>query len=424
LERFVLLGIVINRHSWILNQGKNMRAFISLLVVLLFNSSAFATNLVSKADYSVASKVVIDSKHIQEHRNILIYTPPNVNKNQQYQVIYLFDAEHLFTSTIGIVESLMASRKIPPSIVVGVETTIRVRDYLPPINDEPQSRQQTWINKKFPQFGGIDNFTQFLTSELFPYIEQHYPVLPNRTMIGYSNAGVYGLHTLVNTPKAFTNYLLISPAAWWGNDEIDQNIIKFNTNNKDFGGNLFLSVAGEGGGMYSNALRIASQLEAVAPQFLNWHFKHFENDTHQSTVYPSIYQGLQYLFDDINFKVSAELAIYGSISDVQRYYSSLSKRYKYSVLIPEIVFSDLTDAQFLNKRDSQAIETLKLFVDTYPHSSFAYTSLASGYMSTKQFSLAKTNFESAIKMVEQKGQSDPSVIDYLQDMVAAAQAKM
>jgi hypothetical protein len=401
-----------------------MRAFVSVLMVLLCSKLAFATDVVSKDDYSVASKVVIDSNHLKEKRNILIYTPPNFHENQQYQVIYLFDAEHLFTSTIGVVESLMTARKIPPSIVIGVETTIRVRDYLPPIYGEPKNKHQSWISKKFPQFGGTETFTKFLESELFPYVEQHYPVLPNRTMIGYSNAGVYGLHTLVNSPKTFTNYLLISPAPWWGNDEIDQNLIKFSTDNKDFSGNLFLSVAGEGGGMYSNALRIASQLEAVAPHSLNWNFKHFENDTHESTVYPSIYQGLQHLYEDLNFKVSDELATYGSISDVQHYYSILSSRYKYSVLIPEIVFSDLADAQFLNQRDSQAIDTLRLFVDTYPNSSFAYTSLGSGYLRTKQFALAKANFETAIKMVEQKGESDPSVIDYLHDMVAAAQGNI
>ncbi|MDP5191726.1 alpha/beta hydrolase-fold protein, partial [Rheinheimera baltica] len=80
-----------------------MRPFISLLMVLLFNKLAFATDVVSKEDYSLASKVVIDSNQLKEKRNILIYTPPNFDKNQTYQVIYLFDAEHLFTSTIGIV---------------------------------------------------------------------------------------------------------------------------------------------------------------------------------------------------------------------------------------------------------------------------------------------------------------------------------
>lgn len=398
-----------------------MKRVISILIVLLYHKFTFATDVVSKEDYSVASKVVIESSHLKERRNILIYTPPNFDKNQKYQVIYLFDAEHLFTSTIGVVDALMTTRKIPPSIVVGVETTIRVRDYLPPINGEPKSKHQTWINKKFPQFGGTDNFTTFLRSELFPYIENNYPVLPNRTMIGYSNAGVYGLHTLVNSPKIFTNYLLISPAAWWGTDEIDQNLIQFSANNKGYAGNLFLSVAGEGRGMYSNALRIASKLEAVAPEFLHWNFSHFEKETHQSTIYPSLYQGLQYLFEDINFKVSDELAMYGSISDVQNYYSTLSSRYKYQMLIPEIVFSDLADAQFLNQRSSQAIDTLKLFVGTYPNSSFAYSNLGSGYMRVKQFALAKANFEAAIRVVQKKGGSDPSVIDYLHDMVAAAQ---
>lgn len=401
-----------------------MKLLIGLLTALFFSTSTLATNVVSKDDYVVASKVVIESKHLKENRNILIYTPTNFDKNQKYQVIYLFDADYLFTSAIGVVDSLMTARKIPPSIVIGIETTVRVRDYLPPINGEPKSKGQTWISQKFPKFGGTEAFTAFLESELFPYIEHNYPVLPSRTMIGYSNSGVFGLHTLVNSPKTFTNYLLISPAAWWGNDEIDQNLTKFSADNKNFGGNLFLTVAGEGAGMYSNALRVASRLEEVAPPGLNWHFKHLENETHQSTIYPSLYQGLQYLYEDIQFNVSDELAAYGSVTDIQKYYSTLSGRYNYPILIPEIVFSDLADAQFSNQRDSQAIDTLKLFVDTYPSSSFAYSSLGSGYLKTRQFALAKANFEAAINIVKQQDISDPSVLDYLQDMLATAEASI
>ncbi|WDE08841.1 alpha/beta hydrolase [Thalassomonas viridans] len=401
-----------------------MKAIFCLLMLALFQNTALAVEVIKKEEISVGTKVTIASKQLQEDRKLRIYTPGNFDRSRQYQVIYLFDAEYLFTSTIGIVESLVNSHKIPPSIVVGIETTVRVRDYLPPINGEAKSRHQRWTKKKFLRFGGTENFTAFLTSELFPYIEQHYPVLPNRTLIGYSNAGVFGLHTLVNSPDIFTNYLLISPAAWWGNSEIDEHIARFSQSHQDYSGNLFLTVAGEGRGMYSNALRIASQLEAVAPKSFNWTFKQFESETHQSTVYPSIFQGLVTLFEDINFKVSDDIGKYASVEDVQSYYSRLSTRYKFAVSIPEIVFSDLADAQFAHNRSNEAINTLRLFASTYPKSSFSHSSLASGYMRTKQYANAKLNFEQALKLAKQKGVDDFTVIDYLEDMVANAQSKL
>lgn len=398
-------------------------SFYYLLVVALFTTSIFA-QVVKKEDITIGSKLTLHSKILNENRNIMVYTPSNFDASLQYQVIYLFDAEYLFTSTVGIVKGLMNSRKIPPSIIVGVETTIRVRDYLPPIDGEPKNNHQRWIKNKFPQFGGTKNFSAFLKSELFPFIENTYQVLPNRTMIGYSNAGVFGLHTLANSPNTFTNYLLISPAGWWGDDEIDKNLTHFSNTHNNFSGNLFLTVASEGRGMYSNALRIASKLESVAPESFTWAFNQFENETHESTIYPSIYEGLVNLFEDFNFKVTDDLGKYASILDIQNYYSSLSTRYGFEVSIPEIVFSDLADKQFLHQRNSKAIETLKLFTVLYPKSSFSHSNLGNGYMRTKQFSLAKSYFEKALEIVKKKNIIDHSVTDYLQDMITAAQSKV
>ena len=164
--------------------------FYSLLVVTLFTTSTFA-QVIKEEAITIGTKLTIHSNTLNENRNILVYKPSDFDASKKYQVIYLFDAEYLFTSTVGIVKALVNSRKIPPSIIVGVETTIRVRDYLPPIDGDPKNNHQLWIKNKFPQFGGTKNFSKFLESELFPYIEDAYQVLPNRTMIGYSNAGVF-----------------------------------------------------------------------------------------------------------------------------------------------------------------------------------------------------------------------------------------
>ena len=394
------------------------------LITLLFCSQIMAKT-VSEEPLTIGTKLTIESGVLAEQRSILMYHPDTLETNQKYQVIYLLDAEYMFNATVGIVEALVTSGKIPPTMVVGIETTVRVRDYLPPISGEPQSGHQRWTQHKFPAFGGTKNFTQFLQKELFPYVEQQYPVLPTRTLIGYSNGGVFGLHTLVNAPEIFTNYLLISPAAWWGEQEIEQNLQRFSDSSKSFAGNLYMTVAGEGRGMYSNALRIAAKLESAAPNGLNWRLEQLPDETHQSTIYPSIYQGLPKLFDELNFNVTEQHGKYASIDDVVRYYQTISDKYGYSAQIPPRVFSDFADAQLAQKRQEMALDTLKRFVSTYPSSSFAYSSLASGYMQTKEFALAKQNYDKAIEIVKAKNVSDASVLDFLQDManVAAGQIK-
>lgn len=401
-----------------------MRSIIACILALTVLSRYSIAQIIVEDDISIGKKITITSKVLSENRHIMIYSPKLIEPNQQYQVVYLLDGEYLFTSTVGIVDALVTARQIPPTIIVGIETTVRVRDYLPPIAGEPKSSQQAWIKRKFPLFGGTSKFTDFLQTELFPYIESEYSVLPTKTLIGYSNGGVYGLHTLVNSPDIFTNYLLISPAAWWGEQEIDNNLTEFSKNHKNFAGNLYLTVAGEGKDIYSNAMRIASKLETIDMASLNWTFQHLEDESHQSTIYPSIYQGLIELYGDLYFEISDQHGKFSSIDDVKNYYSQLSKRYGYEVTIPEVAFSDLADKQFLYQRSNEAIDTLKSFVKIHSSSSFAHSDLGRGYMRTKQFELAKVHFDKAIQIVKNNNVTDKSVLDFLQDMANLARSKM
>ena len=284
---------------------------VILLAIFMMNPPVLAN--IKTEPISIGTKITFKSEALNENRNLRVYIPGNTPSTKALQVIYLFDAEYLFTQPVGIVESLIGSHKIPPTMNVGVDSVNRSRDYLPPINGEAKSNQQRWIKSKFPEFGETKAFSTFLVSELFPFIESNYSVLPNRTIIGYSNSGVFGLHTLVNSPKTFTNYLLISPAAWWGENELDEKIDAFSQTNPEYRGNLFLSVAGEGQGMYANALRVAAKLETSAPKSLNWSLKQFEQETHQSTIHPSIYQGLVELYKDVNFNVTESVGKYATI---------------------------------------------------------------------------------------------------------------
>lgn len=68
----------------------------------------------------------------------------------------------------------------------------------------------------FPEENGqAENFTAFLEEELFPFIDQKYPVTTYRTLIGHSYGGLFTLNTLVKHPDLFTNYLAIDPSLDW-----------------------------------------------------------------------------------------------------------------------------------------------------------------------------------------------------------------
>ncbi len=56
-----------------------------------------------------------------------------------------------------------------------------------------------------------------MDKELIPYINQHYKVNTNNTLIGHSFGGLYAAYILVNHSKLFNNYVIVSPSLWYDN---------------------------------------------------------------------------------------------------------------------------------------------------------------------------------------------------------------
>lgn len=129
---------------------------------------------------------------------------------------------------------------------------------------------------------------------------------------------------------------------------------------------------------YTNGMRVASNLKALRSTDIEWQFSLKESETHQTTFYPSLYEGLTKLFDDFYFDLNEESGKYAHISDIEDYYLKLSKRYEFAVLAPESIYKALADAQTSHKRLDAALVTLTAFVTRYPDSSYAMQALAMG----------------------------------------------
>ncbi len=121
------------------------------------------------------------------------------NRNRRYAVLYLADGQNLFdpaTSVFGpsewrvdeIVRDLVAERRIPPLIVVGVDNagrTARGHEYLP----YPDTLVRT--NPAFDPSPQGKRYPDFLINEVMPYINGRYRTLKDagHTGIGGSSYG-------------------------------------------------------------------------------------------------------------------------------------------------------------------------------------------------------------------------------------------
>lgn len=145
------------------------------------------------------------------------------NKDRRYPVLYMLDGQNVFDACLSdvshhewsvdeTVQRLVADKKIPPLIVVGVDHAgkDRAREYLPykdfvgnPDMDEPAGKQ----------------FPDFMTREVMPLVDGTYRTLPgppNTGIGGSSYGGVASLYALLAKPNTFGYGLIESPVLWVG----------------------------------------------------------------------------------------------------------------------------------------------------------------------------------------------------------------
>jgi predicted alpha/beta superfamily hydrolase len=187
----------------------------------------------------------IQSKELAEKRILNIYLPEGYQQNDttKYPVIYLLDgsADEDFIHIVGLVQfnSFEWVNQVPKSIVVGIATVDRKRDFTFPTSIEGDK-------KRYPTTGHSDKFISFIEKELQPYIQAKYKTDANKMLIGQSLGGLLATEILIKKPSLFNKYIVISPSLWWDNasllnqdSEIKENTFKQQTD-------VYIAVGKEG----------------------------------------------------------------------------------------------------------------------------------------------------------------------------------
>jgi len=181
---------------------------------LLCTTAAFAADTTQACKSTVSGDLrlhTLYSKVFGNSRAIRVLLPPGYdapgNRSHRYPVLYLLDVQNLFDACLSdvshhewgvdeTVQALVAAKKVPPLIVVGVDHAGKYRghEYLPyrdflgdPEMDEPAGQR----------------FPEFLTREVMPLVDGEYRTLPgqpNTGIGGSSYGGVAALYALLARP--------------------------------------------------------------------------------------------------------------------------------------------------------------------------------------------------------------------------------
>lgn len=170
--------------------------------------------------------VPFESRVFPVPRSLRILLPAGyhdpANQNRRYPVLYLNDGQDLFDICTSLfnheewrvdetVHDLMATGRLPPLIVVGIDNAgkrLRPKEYLPYVDDTLAPPEPDPQGKLYPRF---------LFDEVIPFVESHYRVLSgaqNRVIGGSSYGAGIALYTVIACPGSFRGLLLESPSIY------------------------------------------------------------------------------------------------------------------------------------------------------------------------------------------------------------------
>lgn len=191
-----------------------LQLFLLLAAVSFAQSKPFVLGVIEE----------MNSKELGEKRVLNIYLPEGYKQNDttHYPVIYLLDgaADEDFIHIAGLVQfnSFEWVNRVPKSIVVGIATVDRRRDYTEP-SKVPEEQ------KAFPTSGGSAKFIAFIEKELQPFIQKKFRTTSSKTIIGQSLGGLLATEILLTKPALFNKYIIVSPSLWWSNADLLQSTV-------------------------------------------------------------------------------------------------------------------------------------------------------------------------------------------------------
>jgi predicted alpha/beta superfamily hydrolase len=233
----------------------------------------------------------ISSTNLNEEREINVYIPWGYDESEEhFPVLYLLDGDSNFTFVAATVDYFVRTYRIPPLIVVGIDSTERRRDFTPKyLVDSPTEA------KHFS--GEAENFYNFLRNELIPMIESSYRVMQYRVIVGHSLGGLFVFHAVLSHLNFFNAYIALSPYLYKNSfvlQEKAKDLVQ-----KDEGLYRLLFVADERMNEERGQTTYAFLKVLEKVKNLEIEYKKYEDADHMSIVVKGIPDALDYIFPGV-----------------------------------------------------------------------------------------------------------------------------
>lgn len=185
-----------------------MKTLLTIGISLISLIAQGQDNLDPDKYYAESKTIFIESKVYGKQRELQVFIPDEYirNKEKNFKVVYLFDAQNsrIFSYISGVVQ-LMSMNTIEPVIIVGIVTEDRWDEFLP-LNNHKET-----LKRYEPPIGHADKLIEHIQFEVEPYLKANFRINDYRLAIGHSLGATFVTYAAFKTDNLFDYSILLSP---------------------------------------------------------------------------------------------------------------------------------------------------------------------------------------------------------------------
>jgi hypothetical protein len=230
-----------------------------------------------------------------------------------YPCLYVTDANRAFPMVANIADFFEVPLVVEPEIIIiGIAYKIidmadwgvwRTRDLTPtnvPAADIYWSNLFSGITGRQVEAktGGAPKFLEFISKEVFPFVESNYRAShTGRGIGGYSFGGLFSLYVLFKHPELFSIYFAGSPSIKYNGGILYQYEKEYASAHSDLNAQLFMSAgSAEDSIMVANVKKMAAQLESRNYPGLKLTTHIFPGENHQTCIPAAFMKAFRVLY--------------------------------------------------------------------------------------------------------------------------------
>ncbi|MDK1286807.1 alpha/beta hydrolase-fold protein [Pseudoalteromonas umbrosa] len=359
---------------------------VALIFLLLLQFSVHAQSQVS-----IAKSFEFESKILKEQRTVVVSLPDGYDASKAaYPVIYLLDGVQNLKHVVGSVDVLTRVGSMPPSIIVGIKSENRMKDFSP--------TKMVGVEES----GGAKTFLNFLSKELIPYINNTYRTNDFSVLEGHSLAGLFAAYTLMESPDLFDAYIVMGPAFWWNKEEPVKDFQAFLSASDALDKALYFGVGKEDGNRHS-LKRFVKELETTTPKGVRWKHEEFDDEGHMSAPLLNNYFALKFIFSDMRLPQ----AIMDDFSSEKflAHEADIMKKYGQAAKQPQEIYVPLALELMKQENYAGAVTVFRRNAEAYIMNKYPqnYVWLAEALEKNKQVKEAIKVYEQAYTLSKETG---------------------